>query len=100
MIEYETLIIILIIGVLSLIITLLLFFTGKKVEIKEKQGKDISNVKIFNTKIKLIPFLYLLIIIIMFIIGIFSDFLINSIIGFIIALIPFFAYWIFDFNRD
>jgi len=99
MIEFETILLLLVIGVSSLIATVFLFFTGKKVDV-EKKEEDIANVKIFNTQIKLVPFLYLIIILIMFIIGIFSDFVFNSIIGLIFASIPLIAYWIFDYRKE
>ena len=100
MIEFETLLLLLAIGFVSLIMTLVLFFSGKKVEIEKKKERDIGDVKICKTQIKLVPFLYLIIILIMFMIGIFSDFLFYSIVGIIFALIPFVAYWIFDFKKD
>jgi hypothetical protein len=100
MIENETLIILSLIGIVALILTVIIFFTGKKVDNKNKQEKDIGNVKIFSTNLKLVPILYLIIITIMFVIGLFSNFLFNSILGFIIASVPFLAYFIFDFRRD
>ena len=100
MIEFETILFLMAIGVASLIITLFLLFTSKKIDSKKKKEQDMSVVKVFNSQIKLVPFLYLTIILIMFVIGIFSDFLFNSIIGFIIASIPFVAYWIFDYKKD
>ncbi len=100
MIENETLIILSVIGVLALIVTLIFFFTGKKEEIEKIQEKDIGDIKILNTNLKLIPFLYLIIITIMFVIGLFSNFIFNSILGFIIASIPFLTYFIFDFKKD
>ncbi len=99
MIEFENLVILLIIGIVSLIATIYLFFTGKKVEIKRKE-KDIGEVKVLKTQIKLVPFIYLMIILILFIIGIFSDFIFNSIIGIIFASIPFLAYLIFDYRKE
>lgn len=99
MIETETIVILLVIGFLALIATLFFFLTGKKVEIKNKQEKDIGDVKIFKTNLKLIPSLYLIIITIMFVIGLFSNFLFNSIFGYIIASIPFLAYFIFDYKK-
>ena len=100
MIEFETILLLLVIGVASLIATVFLFFTGKKVGIEKEKEDDIANVKIFNTQIKLVPFLYLIIILIMFAIGIFSDFVLNSIIGLIFASIPLIAYWIFDYKKE
>ena len=96
MIEFETILILMAIGIISLIITLFLLFTGKKTEPKKEIEQEIFIVKIFNYKIKLVPFLYLKMVLIMFLIGIFSDFLIDSIIGLTFALIPFVAYLIFN----
>lgn len=98
MIEFETLLFLLIIGIVSLIATIYLFFTGKKVEI-ERTEKDIGEVKVLKTQIKLVPFIYLMIILILFIIGIFSDFIFNSVIGIVFASIPFLAYLIFDYRE-
>jgi len=100
MIEYENILILLAIGIVSLIVTIYLFLTSKKVETEKKNESDISDVKIFNTQIKLVPFLYLAIVLTMFVLGIFSDFLNYSIFGLIIALIPFIAYWVFDYKKD
>lgn len=100
MIEFETILILMAIGIISLIITLFLLFTGKKIEPKKEIEQEIFIVKIFNYKIKLVPFLYLKMVLIMFLIGIFSDFLIDSIIGLTFALIPFVAYLIFNTKKD
>ncbi|EMR73999.1 hypothetical protein MBGDN05_00372 [Thermoplasmatales archaeon SCGC AB-539-N05] len=100
MIEYESILILLAIGTVSLIVTIFLFLTSKKEESRKKNEPDTSDVKIFNTQIKLVPFLYLAIVLIMFVIGIFTDFLNYSIFGLIIALIPFLAYWVFDYKKD
>ena len=100
MIGFETIVFLLILGFASLIITLLLYFTGKGTDIKKENEEWKFEVKVFNSQLKLIPFLYLIIVLIMFLIGIFSDFLINSIFGLIISLIPFIAYLIFDYKKD
>lgn len=96
MMEFEIILFILAIGFASLILTLFFCLTGKKIDTSNKIEQHIFEIKIFNFHLKLVPFIYLAIIIIMFVIGIFSDFLVNSIIGFIIALIPLIIYWIFD----
>jgi len=96
MMEFEIILFVMTIGLASLIITLVLCLTGKKIGAKNKIERQIFEVKFFNSQLKLVPFLYLTIILIMFAIGIFSDFLVNSIIGLIIALIPSIIYWIFD----
>jgi amino acid transporter len=96
MIEFEIILFIMAIGFASLITTLVLCLTGKKIDAKNKMERQIFEVNFFNFKLKLVPFLYLLIVFIVFVIGIFSDFLVNSIVGLIIALIPFTIYWIFD----
>ncbi len=100
MIEYENILIILAIGTVSLIVTTFLFLTSKKEESQKKNEPDISDVKVFNTQMKLIPFLYLAIVLIMFVLGVFTDFLNYSVFGLIIALIPFLAYLIFDYKKD
>ena len=100
MIEYENILILLAIGTVSLIVTIFLFLTSKKEESQKKNEPDISDVKVFNTHIKLVPFLYLAIVLTMFVLGIFTDFLNYSVFGLIIALIPFIAYWIFDYKKD
>lgn len=100
MIEYENILILLAIGTVSLIVTIFLFLTSKKEESQKKNESDISDVKIFNTQMKLVPFLYLVIVLTMFVLGIFTDFLNYSVFGLIIALIPFLAYWIFDYKKD
>jgi len=100
MIEFEAILFLLIVGFASLIITLVLYLTGKRIDTKKKIEELKFEVKIFNSEIKLIPFLYLMIILIMFFVGIFSDFVLNSIIGLIFASIPFIAYWIFDYKKD
>jgi hypothetical protein len=94
--EFEIILFIMMIGITSLILTLFFCLTGKKIDSSSKVEEPIFEIKIFNFQLKLVPFIYLAIIIIMFVIGIFSDFLINSIIGFIIALIPLIIYWIVD----
>ena len=94
--EFEIILFIMTIGFASLAITLILCLTGKKNDRKNKIEQQIFKFKFFNFQIKLVSFFYLVIVIIMFVMGIFSDFLVNSIIGFIIALIPFIIYWIFD----
>ena len=100
MIEFETILLLMAIGVASFIITLFLIFTGKKINTKKEIEQEIPDVKIFNFQIKLVPFLYLMMVLVMFMIGVFSDFLTNSIIGLIFALIPFIAYWVFNYKRD
>ena len=99
MIEFETILFLMIIGFVSLILTLIFYLTGEKVDTKKEIEQPEFEVKIFNSQLKLIPFVYLIIIIILFMIGVFSDFIINSVIGLIIALIPFVAYWIFDYKE-
>jgi len=94
--EFEIILFIMAIGFASLIITLVLCLTGKKISTKNKIERQIFKVNFFNFQLKLVPSLYLLIVLIMFVIGIFSDFLVNSVVGLIIALIPFIIYWIFD----
>jgi len=100
MIEYENILIILTIGTVSLIVTIFLFLTSKKEESQKKNEPDMSDVKVFNTQMKLVPFLYLLIVLIMFVLGVLTDFLNYSVFGLIIALIPFLAYLIFDYKKD
>ncbi len=100
MIEYENILILLAIGTVSLIVTIFLFLTSKKVDAEKKSESDISDVKVFNTQIKLVPFLYLAIVLTMFVLGVFTDFLNYSVFGLIIALIPFLAYLIFDYKKD
>lgn len=100
MIEYENILILLAIGTVSLIVTIFLFLTSKKEESQKKNEPGISDVKVFNTQIKLVPFLYLAIVLTMFVLGIFTDFLNYSVFGLIIALIPFLAYLIFDYKKD
>ena len=99
MIEFENLLLLLVIGVASLIITVFLFFSRNKVDVEKKNEPDISDVKIFKTQMKLVPFIYLMIILIMFVIGVFSNFLFSSVVGFVFALIPFIAYWVFDYKN-
>jgi len=99
MTEFETTLSLMIIGFISLIITLTLYLMGKKIQTKEITEQKKLDVKIFNFRIKLIPFLYLIIVLIMFIIGMCSDFLFNTILGLIVALIPFITYWIFDYKK-
>ena len=99
MIEFVNILFLMIIGFVSLMLTLIFYLTGEKVDIKKEIEQKELEVKIFNSQIKLIPFVYLIIIIILFLIGIFNDFIINSVIGLIIALIPFVAYWIFDYKE-
>jgi amino acid transporter len=94
--EFEIILFIMMIGFASLILTLFFCLTGKKIDTSNKIEQHLFEVKFFNFQIKLVPLIYLAIILIMFVIGIFSDFLINSIIGFIIALIPLIIYWIVD----
>ncbi len=100
MIEFETILFLLTVGFASLILTLVICLTGKEIDTKKKIEQQIFEVKIFNFQLKLVPFLYLVILLIMFLLGVFSDFLINSIVGLIIALIPFIAYWILDYKKD
>ena len=100
MIEYENILIISAIGTVSLIVTIFLFLTSKKEESQKKNEPDISDVKVFNTQMKLVPFLYLVIVLILFVLGVFTDFLNYSVFGLIIALIPFLTYLIFDYKKD
>jgi len=100
MIEYENILILLAIGTVSLIVTVYLFLTSKKEESQKKNEPDISDVKVFNTQIKLVPFLYLAAVLTMFVLGILTDFVNYSVFGLIIAIIPFLAYWIFDYKKD
>jgi uncharacterized membrane protein len=100
MIEFETVLFLMTVGSVSLIITLVLCLTGKKIDSKKKNEEQIFEINIFNFQLKLVPFLYLIIVLILFLLGIFSDFLINSIFGLIIALIPFVAYWILNYKKD
>ena len=99
MMEFEIILFIMMIGFASLIITLVLCLTGKKIGAKNKIERQIFEAKFFNFQLKLVPFSYLVIILVMFVIGIFSDFLVNSIVGLIIALIPFIIYWISDHKK-
>lgn len=98
--EFENIIFLVVVGSASLIITLFLLLARKKIAVENKNEPDMSDVRIFNTKIKLVPFLYLMMILIMFVIGIFSGFVIGSISGFIFASIPFVAYLVFDYKKD
>lgn len=100
MTEYGNILILLAIGTVSLIVTVYLFLTSKKEGSQKKNEKDISDVKVFNTQIKLVPFLYLAAVLTMFVLGILTDFLNYSVFGLIIAIIPFLAYWIFDYKKD
>ncbi|MCK5458566.1 MAG: hypothetical protein KAI20_01635 [Thermoplasmatales archaeon] len=100
MTEYENILILLAIGTVSLIVTVYLFLTSKKEESQKKNEPDISDVKVFNTQIKLVPFLYLAAVLTMFVLGILTDFVNYSVFGLIIAIIPFLAYWIFDYKKD
>jgi len=99
MIGFEAILFLLIIGFASLIITVILLLTGKKIDTQNETEQQIFDVKIFNSQLKLVPFLYLIIVLILFLIGIFSDFIINSMIGLIFAIIPFIFYWIFDYKK-
>ncbi len=100
MTNYENILFLLVIGTVSLIVTIYLFLSNKKVDTQKKNEPDISDVKVFNTQIKLVPFLYLAAVLTMFVLGVFTDFLNYSVFGLIIALIPFSAYWIFDYKKD
>ena len=100
MTEYENILILLAIGTVSLIVTVYIFLTSKKEESQKKNEPDISDVKVFNTQIKLVPFLYLAAVLTMFVLGILTDFVNYSVFGLIIAIIPFLAYWIFDYKKD
>jgi len=100
MIEFETILILMIVGFASLIFTLFLCLTGKKVSKTKKSRQEILRVKILNFRIKLIPFIYFLMVFILFFIGIFSNFIFNSIVGLIVALIPIMSYLIFDRKKD
>jgi len=100
MIEYENIIFLLAVGTISLIVTIYILLTSKKEEPQKQKETDMADVKVFNTQIKLVPFLYFSIVFIMFILGLLTDFINYSIFGFIIALIPFLAYLIFDYRKE
>ena len=99
MIDYENIIFLLAVGIVSLIVTIYLLLTSKKDSSQKQNEAEMADVKVFSTQIKLIPFIYFSIVFIMFILGVFTDFLNYSIFGFIIALIPFLAYLIFDYRK-
>jgi ABC-type methionine transport system permease subunit len=94
MLEIEVVIFLMATGLISLIISLYLVFSSEKINDKKIEKEVSFDIKIFDCEINLILILYLAIVIILFVIGVFSDFLINSTIGLTIALIPIFTYLI------
>lgn len=62
------------IGVIGLVGSLLLFFTGKKVEIKNDLEFDKGKISICNKNLDLFAFLYVFIVIMMLLISILSRF--------------------------
>ena len=94
MTDTNTVLSLMIIGVISLVITLYLLFTSKKIEPKKKSSERAFDIEISGKRINIILVLYSAIVIILFSIGLLSDFLINSIIGFILASIPIISYLI------
>lgn len=98
MIEFQTILILMIIGFASLFFTLLLCLTEKRGNNVKKYKQQIFEVKIFNFKFKLFPFVYLTMILVLFFIGVFSNFLFYSIFGLAVASIPLITYLLID-NR-
>lgn len=76
-------------GISGMIITILLYVTGKKENIPEPQDVTSDDITKFNITINVYVVLYIVLWATIFIIGLLSDFLIPTIIGGILALIPF-----------
>jgi hypothetical protein len=77
------------IGIAGIIATILLYITGKKEKKREPEIETSDDITLFHIKINVYIVLYLFIWITIFIIGLLSDFLIPTLIGGILALIPF-----------
>jgi hypothetical protein len=76
-------------GITGIIITTLLYVTGKKENKPEPEDVTSDDITKFHISINVYSFIYLVIWTTIFIIGILSDFLIPTITGGILALIPF-----------
>jgi len=94
MIEFEIAILLVIIGFASLITTLIVIIFGKKLEVKKE-------IELYDFKLKydLFAVVYFFMIIIMFLIGAFSDFYLISFIGLLIGLIPLIIYQFVGYKK-
>lgn len=84
----ENIIIFLVLGSLGIGITIYLFFTGEKTGNEEKDNLETDYIKISNFNLNIFVLVYLFIFIMMILIGIFSDFIIPTIISSVLAIIP------------
>ena len=86
------------IGAAGIIVTIVLFFLPKKVtsEVSEDLSTDFISILKLRVNVYLVVYLFLFIGI--FIIGLLSDFLVPSIVGGVIAAIPFLILTILEFN--
>lgn len=99
MIDINTVITLIMIGIISLILTIFLILNSNKTGYSKISGEEVFKIELFNHKISIILILYSAIVIILFLIGIFSDFILNSIIGLVFASIPIFADLISSYKR-
>lgn len=84
----ENIIIFLVLGSLGIGTTIYLYFTGKKTGNEEKDNIETDYIKISNFSLNIFVLVYLFIFIMMILIGIFSDFIIPTIISAVLAIIP------------
>jgi len=85
-------------AITGIIITLILFFTGKKENISPPEELTSDNKTLFNIRINVYVLVYLFIWIMMIIIGVLSHFLIPTLVGGTIAVIPLIALILIEYT--
>ena len=80
--------ILILLGSGGIIITIILCITGERNKTQEKIDSDFDYINIFKISISIVALIYLFRLIMMFFTGMISDFIIPSLVGVILALLP------------
>jgi NADH:ubiquinone oxidoreductase subunit 3 (subunit A) len=88
MIQLENLIVVLPIGLCAIGLTIYLVLSSKRDDTDKSLTFNCDSIHIFSKQVNLILIAYLLLVILTAIIGLLSNFLVPSIVGFICAVIP------------
>lgn len=80
--------ILILLGSGGIIITIILFITGERNKTQDKIDSDFDYINIFKISISIVSLIYVFRLIMMFFTGMISNFIIPSLVGVILALIP------------
>jgi hypothetical protein len=83
----------------GIIITIILCITGERNKTQEKIDTDFDYIHIFKISISIVALIYLFRLIMMFFTGMISDFIIPSLVGLILAVIPIVMIILLGFGR-